>query len=136
MNFDFESTRQFLNALNKPPGTLRLRAFLPSGHPLKGDDKGRKGPPSKEDIIRWQQEGRGIYAVINDGGDTDKEITHCRAFFCEWDDRPKGWQITASRSIPAASPSTTTGYSPPRSPQRTGPSSRSACSSTPTPIAP
>jgi phage/plasmid-associated DNA primase len=99
MNFDFDQTRQFLNALNKPPGTLRLRAFLPSGHALKAEDKGRKGPPNKEDIIRWQQEGRGIYAVINDGGDTDKEITHCRAFFCEWDDRPKEWQITAWKEL-------------------------------------
>lgn len=99
MNFDFDQTRQFLNALNKPPGTLRLRAFLPAGHPLKGEDKGRKGPPSKKDIIGWQSEGRGIYAVINDGGDTDKEITHCRAFFCEWDDRPKEWQVFAWRDL-------------------------------------
>jgi len=25
----------------------------------------------------------------------DRDITCCRAFFCEWDDRPKEWQINA-----------------------------------------
>jgi phage/plasmid-associated DNA primase len=99
MNLDFDDTRRFLHALNKPAGTLRLRAFLPSGHPLKAEDKGRKGPPNRGDIERWQAEGRGIYAVINDGGDTDKEITHCRAFFCEWDDRPKEWQVNAWKEL-------------------------------------
>ncbi|BFM38919.1 virulence-associated E family protein [Synechocystis sp. LKSZ1] len=31
---------------------------------------------------------RGLYFVVNGGGDTDEEVTTCRAFFCEWDDRP------------------------------------------------
>ena len=43
--------------------------------------------------------GRGVYAVINDGGDTDSEITQCRAVFCEWDDRPKEWQIDAWKGL-------------------------------------
>ena len=46
-----------------------------------------------------QSEGRGVYIVVNDGGDTDSEITSCRAFFCEWDDRPKEEQINAWKEL-------------------------------------
>ena len=30
---------------------------------------------------------RGLYFVVNGGGDTDEEVANCRAFFAEWDDR-------------------------------------------------
>ena len=46
-----------------------------------------------------QSEGRGVYIVVNDGGDTDSEITACRAFFCEWDDRDKSDQIWAWKEL-------------------------------------
>lgn len=96
---------RFLTLLGKPKGTARLRAFFPSGDPRKADDKGRKGAGSIQAIEEWQREGRGVYAVVNDGGDTDKEITACRAVFCEWDDRPIEWQVVAWRELGLPEPS-------------------------------
>jgi len=83
---DFDEARRFIALLGKPAGTIRLRAFLHRLHPDKPNDKGRKGGARKPLIKQWQAEGRGIYVVINDGGDTNSEITACRAFFAEWDD--------------------------------------------------
>ena len=40
-----------------------------------------------------------VYVVVNDGGDTDSEITACRAYFCEWDDRSKEEQINAWKQL-------------------------------------
>ena len=48
---------------------------------------------NKEPIIKAHLEKRGVYFVVNDGGTTDIEITLCRAFFVEWDDRPKEDQL-------------------------------------------
>lgn len=96
---DFTQVRTFLRILGKPPGTVRLRAFLPTGHPGKHDDHGRKQLARRGIVEQWQAEGRGVYVVINDGGDTDAEITACRAFFCEWDDQPKPWQLNAWQSL-------------------------------------
>ena len=99
LSLDLAQTKQFTSILKKQKGDLRLRAFYPSGHPFKSSDSGRKGQPSKATVEEWQNEGRGVYAVINDGGDTDSEITACRAVFCEWDDRPKEWQIDAWQDL-------------------------------------
>lgn len=96
---DFAAIREFLKVIGKPTGTARLRGFLPAGHPKKANDSGRKAPPSRSTVEQWQAESRGVYVVINDGGDTDAEITGCRAFFCEWDDRPKDWQLTAWQQL-------------------------------------
>ena len=96
---DFDAIRAFLKVIGKPTGTARLRGFYPAGHPQKANDQGRKAPPSRNAVEQWQAEGRGVYVVINDGGDTDADITGCRAFFCEWDDRPKDWQLTAWRDL-------------------------------------
>ena len=92
---DFDAARQFFQILRKTKDSIRLRAFYPSGHPFKAGDPGRKAAPSRDVVQSWQTEGRGVYVVINDGGDNDSEITACRAIFCEWDDRPKDWQVTA-----------------------------------------
>ena len=86
---DFDESRRFIALLGKPAGTIRLRAFLHRLHPDKPNDKGRKGGARKPLIKQWQSEGRGVYVVVNDGGDTNAEITACRAFFAEWDDRPR-----------------------------------------------
>ncbi len=96
---DFDQVRAFLRILGKPVGTVRLRAFLPNGHPDKATDSGRKQLARRGIVEQWQAEGRGIYIVVNDGGDTDAEITACRAFFCEWDDQPKPWQLNAWQSL-------------------------------------
>jgi hypothetical protein len=94
-----DEIRAFMRALNKPAESTRLRAFFPSGHPFKAGDSGRKAAPTRAIVEEWQAEGRGVYVVINDGGDTDSEITTCRAIFCEWDDRPKDWQISAWQDL-------------------------------------
>ncbi|PHX88566.1 MAG: hypothetical protein CK536_00030 [Synechococcus sp. Baikal-G1] len=93
---------RFLSLLGKEPATARLRAFPHRDNPNKWHPdhrpngiKARKGPYELAAASRWQQEGRGIYLVINDGGDNDAQITACRAFFLEWDDRPVPWQLSA-----------------------------------------
>jgi predicted P-loop ATPase len=96
---DFDAARQFFQALRKTKDTARLRAFFPSGHQFKAGDSGRKASPARSVVEQWQAEGRGVYMVINDGGDTDSEITACRALFCEWDDRPKEWQVIAWQEL-------------------------------------
>lgn len=106
---DFDQARRFVHALGKPPGTIRLRAFFHADNPRKAGDKGRKGGAQKALVEEWQAEGRGVYIVINDdgknGGDRDVEITTCRALFCEWDDRPKEWQLQAWRELGLPEPS-------------------------------
>jgi hypothetical protein len=97
--FDRDEARAFIRALRKPADTIRLRAFYHSDNPAKQNDSGRKGGPDPALIQQWQEEGRGIYVVINDGGDKDSDITQCRAIFCEWDDRPVEWQITAWQEL-------------------------------------
>ena len=99
LSLDLSQTKLFTSILKKQKGDLRLRAFYPSGHPFKSSDSGRKGEPKRATVENWQNEGRGVYAVINDGGDTDSEITQCRAVFCEWDDRPKDWQVDAWKTL-------------------------------------
>ena len=101
---DFDEARRFIALLGKPAGAIRLRAFLHADHPDKPTDKGRKGGSSKRLITEWQSEGRGVYVVVNDGGDTNADITTCRAFFAEWDDRPKEWQLTAWQDLKLPEP--------------------------------
>ncbi len=99
MPVDLDSARQFLAALGKPRGTTRLRGFYAKTDPRKATDHGAKGDPSKALIESWVADGRGVYVVINNGGDKDADITECIALFCEWDDRPKDWQVTAWKEL-------------------------------------
>ena len=99
LNLDKSQWRTFLEILGKDKNTVRLRSFYPKGHPLKNSDRGKKSNANIHWITQCQTEGRGIYVVVNDGGDTDSEITGCRAFFCEWDDRPKEQQINAWKDL-------------------------------------
>ena len=99
LNLDRNEWRSFLDILGKDIKTVRLRSFFPKGHPLKATDHGKKSHANGDWIYRMQSEGRGVYIVVNDGGDTDSEITSCRAMFCEWDDREKSWQINAWKEL-------------------------------------
>lgn len=99
---DAAQADRFLSLLGKEPATARLRAFPHRDNPNKWHPehrpsgiKARKGPYDLAAASRWQQEGRGVYLVVNDGGDSDAQITACRAFFLEWDDRPVPWQLSA-----------------------------------------
>ena len=105
LNLDRNEWRSFLDILGKDIKTVRLRSFFPKGHPLKASDHGKKSHANGDWIYRMQSEGRGVYIVVNDGGDTDSEITSCRAFFCEWDDRPKEEQINAWKELGLPEPS-------------------------------
>ena len=105
LKLDKNEWRLFLKALNKKKDTVRLRAFFPKGHFLKDRDRGKKSHADLQWITDCQKEGRGVYIVVNDGGDTDSSITHCKAFFCEWDDRPKQEQIEAWRHLGLPEPS-------------------------------
>ena len=91
--------RTFLKILGKDKNTVRLRSFYPKGHPLKNTDRGKKSNADIDWITQCQIEGRGVYVVVNDGGDTDSEITACRALFVEWDDRPKSEQVDLWRTL-------------------------------------
>lgn len=86
---------RYLSLLGKEQATARLRAFPPRLHPDAKLIGARKGPYNLRTAGRWQQDGRGIYVVVNDGGDNDSAITACRALFLEWDTKPVDWQISA-----------------------------------------
>jgi hypothetical protein len=102
---DHAAAQQFLSLLGKDPASARLRAFPHRANPAKGVIGARKGPFDLELADQWQREGRGIYLVINDGGDRKSEITACRALFVEWDDRPIDWQLNAWRELGLPEPS-------------------------------
>lgn len=99
---DAAQADRFLSLLGKDPATARLRAFPHRNNPRKWNPKtnpngikARKGAYDLHEASDWQQGQRGVYLVINDGGDNDADITACRAFFLEWDDRPVPWQLNA-----------------------------------------
>ncbi|MFU8886961.1 MAG: hypothetical protein ACNA8O_16085, partial [Cyanobacteriota bacterium] len=102
---DRSAALQFLSLLGKDPASARLRAFPNRANPAKGQIGARKGPFDLVVAEQWQREGRGIYLVINDGGDRKSEITACRALFVEWDDRPIHWQLNAWRELGLPEPS-------------------------------
>ncbi len=102
---DHGAAQQFLSLLGKDPASARLRAFPHRANPAKAVIGARKGPFNLAVAEQWQREGRGIYLVINDGGDRKSEITACRAFFVEWDDRPIAWQLNAWRELGLPEPS-------------------------------
>lgn len=99
---DAAQADRFLSLLGKDPAIARLRAFPHRDNPNKWHPqdrpngiRARKGPYDLTAASQWQREGRGLYLVINDGGDSDAQITACRAFFLEWDNRPVPWQLSA-----------------------------------------
>lgn len=102
---DRGAAQRFLSLLGKNPASARLRAFPHRANPAKGEIGARKGAFDLAVAEQWQREGRGVYLVINDGGDSKREITDCRALFVEWDDRPIAWQLNAWRELGLPEPS-------------------------------
>ena len=45
-------------------------------------------------VPKLQNGERGLYFVVNGGGNKDQDVKQCRAAFCEWDDRPLEEQET------------------------------------------
>jgi hypothetical protein len=101
---DEAQVKRFLALLGKDPATARFRAFPHKDNPHRTEIGARKGPFDLQAFAVWQVQGRGIYVVINDGGDTKASITSCRAFFCEWDDRPISEQLNAWRTLGLGEP--------------------------------
>jgi hypothetical protein len=103
---------QFLSLLGKDPAAARLRSFPHRLNPERYDPKtnpnGIKAKKGAYDLTvahQWQREGRGVYLVINCGGDDDNAITICRAFWVEWDTKPLAWQLEAWRELGLGEPS-------------------------------
>lgn len=104
-NIDWGEAERFLTLLGKTPETARLRSF-PHRHNANRKTIGsRKDSFNQATAQRWQNEQRGIYLVINNGGDKDEDITSCVAFFVEWDNKPLDWQLTAWQSLGFGEPS-------------------------------
>lgn len=101
---DWQEANRFLKLLNKQVGRVRMRGFYHATNPKKAGDPGRKGGADRSQMQQWQLDGRGIYVVINDGGDRDSEITDCWAYFCEWDDRPKEQQVEEWKNLSLPEP--------------------------------
>ena len=96
---------QFLSLLGKDPAAARLRAFPHRLNPDRSAIGARKGAYDLTVAHQWQREGRGVYLVINCGGDDDNAITLCRAFWVEWDTKPLAWQLEAWREFGLGEPS-------------------------------
>jgi hypothetical protein len=106
--FDPEAAADFAALLGRPGAPLNLRAFPPTS--ASAETKKRIGPrkPPWGDtatIEQAQAEGRGIYAVINPGGDTKASITHAVAHFAESDEGTKDeqWARVAASPLPPPS---------------------------------
>jgi hypothetical protein len=80
-----------------------VRAFLPKEDPRYAPNTGRKADKLNfKQILHWQQQGYGIYFVINGGGHKDEDVQLCRAVFIEHDDLEIALQrdLWQTRSLP------------------------------------
>jgi hypothetical protein len=106
LDINWPAAKQFLDLLGKN-GDVRLRAFPHKATPpdVKKRLRARKFGRSKEDVEKAQRDGLGIYVVINKGGDDKASITHCIAYFAEFDgtDEAEQLQRVAISGLPEAS---------------------------------
>ena len=87
---DAATSHLHLDLLHKKDAETRLRAITYKG----GDLSTIKG--NFTDLPKFSEfnfSGRGVYLVVNSGGDLDIEINQCHAFFAEWDNIPKEKQL-------------------------------------------
>ena len=88
--------------LGKDESETHVRAFPHKKSKRRSQLGVRSGLVLASDIDELEKinlEGRSVYSVVNDGGVSDSDITDCRAIFCEWDDKPIDWQITAWKEL-------------------------------------
>jgi AAA domain len=90
----FEKPSNFLNAFFPDPDeSIRFRALAAKGRDAEVSPRSFAGtrselmtsPALQEKLIQANEE-RGLYFVVNSGGDSDAEIEHYNAFFAENDD--------------------------------------------------
>lgn len=88
LDIDTSQAIQQLELLGYQRGdAVYVRAFLPKKDPCYGPGTGRKADHLNfKQILQWQQQGYGIYFVINGGGHKDEDVQLCRAVFIEHDD--------------------------------------------------
>ena len=79
-----------LDLLHKKDVETRLRAITYKGGGLS-TIKGNFTDLPK--FSEFNFSGRGVYLVVNSGGDSDIEINQCHSFFAEWDNIPKEKQL-------------------------------------------
>lgn len=98
---DWAAAEQFLSAIGRNGDTL-ARLFPPKGidastrQRLTGSHRspGRTIPITRRDAIQAaHDDGRGLYVVINPGGNRKNDITHCVAYWAEFDDCPEATQL-------------------------------------------
>jgi hypothetical protein len=90
--------------------TVYLRGFYHPTDPRKKKDKGRKETATSLDKLiahatRFQNEGRGIYFVVNGGGQKDDDVSTGRAIFYEHDNLDKAAQIELWKNLGLPEPS-------------------------------
>ncbi|MHC5821331.1 MAG: DUF3987 domain-containing protein [Nostoc sp.] len=96
LRVDPHQIARHLELLNYKLGeTVFLRGFFPSDDPRKG---ARKADATTIELMcqtaqRFQNEGMGVYLVVNGGGQTDTEVETCRAIFYEHDNLSKELQL-------------------------------------------
>jgi hypothetical protein len=105
---NFEKLSDFLNAFFPDPSeTIRLRAFAAKSRDTVvsarsfgvSEDQLTTLSDLQEKLILANEE-RGLYFVVNSGGDTDAEIDRYNAFFAENDDLPLDEQHARLDSCP------------------------------------
>jgi len=78
-----EQTIRFLQILGKEPDQTHIRLI----HNSRSNGTGAiKGICHQQILQQWVGLGASIYAVINNGGDSDRDIQNCVALFIEHDD--------------------------------------------------
>ena len=108
LRIDRDSANDQLKALGYSRGdTVYPRVIVPDGDPRKSTNAQARNLQGLKwsEVERFNQDGYGIYIVVNGGGHKDEDITHCRAIFCEFDDRPVEDQIFFWRELGLPEPS-------------------------------
>ena len=113
LRINFDETSRFLSNLGKKPAQARFRAFPHKHTPKARKNKigARKLPSGLDEkgIRRWvleqRREGRRVYAVINEGGDTKDSISSCVAYWAEFDgiSEEKQWARVRGSGMPEPS---------------------------------
>ena len=102
---DANAVNHFLDVLGKN-GASRFRAFPHKSTPAaKKKGRARKCSFDPQKFDAFQKSGLGIYAVINEGGDTKASITRCVAYFAEFDSTPEDEQLEAVKNSGLPDPS-------------------------------
>ena len=101
-----QDAKRFLELLGNPEDA-RFRAFPHKTTPPERKQKLKARKFGYDGKLVWQaqQDGLGIYVVINRGGDTKASITECIAYFAEFDgiDEASQLQTIADSGLPEAS---------------------------------